>query len=442
MRFRDDKSGQALVLTAVSMSMILGVMGLAIDAGLLFRARRQMQIAADGAAVAAATSYKHTGSVGTARTAGQNAGVIDGVPATSGVTINCPPTSGPNTGGGGSCNGYFEAIVNEPSPTFFMRLFKIGSVTVAARAVAGTPSASNACVVILNPSASDAMELQGSFTVNASSCGIVVDSSDPDALQFTGGGGTLTAGSVAVVGGDGGQTGDSSPAPVTGAAPMSDPISLTGPTPSNGGCSAAGDGFSGMNGVNSSGVSGAESGSTDSSTTSLTGNVNGPGGPGNAICYTKAVSINNATLGQGIYVFENGVTVGGNVTSGAGGTTLDIYGGSFTISTGTTLGLVAPQSNSGASYETNGIALMEPANNGNQITIQKGDASGSLNGIIYAPSAKLFLQDSGGDKSGGISLTTDLIVNELFDKTATLTINSYASSSGTYSPLTQVTLVE
>ncbi len=135
-------------------------------------------------------------------------------------------------------------------------------------------------------------------------------------------------------------------------------------------------------------------------------------------------------------MFENGVTTSGTITSGVGGTTLDIQGGSFNVNTGTVLALVAPTSG-----ETNGIALMEPATNSNQITIQKGNASGSINGIIYAPSAQLYLQDSGGDKSGGLSLTTDLIVNELFDKTATLTITSYSQSTPT-TPLTRVSLVE
>ena len=84
---------------------------------------------------------------------------------------------------------------------------------------------------------------------------------------------------------------------------------------------------------------------------------------------------------------------------------------------------------------------MEPAKNSNQITIQKGDATGLIDGIIYAPSAKLFLQDSGGDKSGGLTLITDLIVGQLFDKTATLSIKSYSQSTSG-SPLTRVTLVE
>src|SRR5208282_1717275 len=97
-----------------------------------------------------------------------------------------------------------------------MGLFGLRNVTVAARAVAGTPGVSYDCVYVMDSSgACPAMKLQGSFTVNAQRCGVAVEGTCGDALQFTGGAGSLTAGSVSVVGGDGGQTGDSSPAPVT-----------------------------------------------------------------------------------------------------------------------------------------------------------------------------------------------------------------------------------
>jgi hypothetical protein len=146
--------------------------------------------------------------------------------------------------------------------------------------------------------------------------------------------------------------------------------------------------------------------------------------------------MSNVTMNAGTYVFTGNLALSGTITSTAAGTTLDINNGALSIGTGTTLNLIAPTS---GTY--NGIALMQPASNNNQITIQKGDATGSIFGIIYAPGAELFLQDSGGDKSGGLSLTTNLIVNTLVDKTATLKITSYSQTVAT-SPLTKVALVE
>ena len=429
LRILKSENGQVLVFTVLWMSLLMGCVAMAVDVGMMFRAKRSVQTAADAAAFAGALDYLYrastTSAVAVGKAASSSNGYTDG---SSGVvvTINTPPVNGPNAG----ATGYVEAIITEPNPTVFMSRFFGASFTVGARGVAGPPGPSTACVYILNPTASQAMELQGSFTVSAPNCGIVVDSNDPDGLDFTGAGGSLTAGSVSVVGGAGGHTGDSTPAPITGASPVSDPLQLTGPTPGNGGCSAGGDGFSG------------ETGTTDTTTTSLSGPVAGPGGAGKAVCYTKAVNLSNVTLGAGIYVFENGVTTNGTITSGAGGTTLDIYSGSFSVNSGTVLSLVAPQDPPGnkTAYQTNGVALMEPSTNSSQITIQKGNATGNLTGIIYAPAAELYLQDSGGGL--GITMTTDLIVNTLYDKTATLTINSYSQTYPTSTPLNSITLVE
>ena len=60
-RLRDER-GQVLVMTAFCMACLLGALGLAVDCGVLFNARRQMQTAADAAAMAAATESFYNGS--------------------------------------------------------------------------------------------------------------------------------------------------------------------------------------------------------------------------------------------------------------------------------------------------------------------------------------------------------------------------------------------
>ena len=435
MRIRNDESGQVLVITVLCMTVLMGFMGLAVDVGLLFRAQRNLQTAADAAAIAGALDYLYnnssTGATAAARQASSTNGVTNGSNGTV-VAVHTPPSQGPNTGSG----GFVEVVVTQPNPTIFMSTFSrlfggnnFSTVNVAARAVAGAPGTSNSCVYILDPTAADAMELQGSFDVSAPKCGIVIDSNNSDALQFTGGGGSLTAGSISVVGGDGGQTGDATPAPVLGASPVSDPLTIAGPTAANGGCTTGATG-------------------NTSTATSVTGIIATP--VGGIICYSKAVTLSNVTMGSGsnpiVLVFENGVTLGGTISSGAGGSTLDVQSGAFNVNTGSTMAIVAPTAAPIASPAADaipaGIALMQPASNSTQMQIQFGASSGSLTGIIYAPTAKLYLQDSGGDKSGGVTLTTDLIVGTLFDKTATLTINSYSLSNPTITPLRVVTLVE
>ena len=412
LKIQNGERGQVLILAALAIPLLLGFLGLAVDVGLLFRAKRNLQIAADAAAMGAAMDYLYNGSVPSAQAAGKadatSNGFTNGVNGVSVPPPNCPPSSGgPNAGRAGFC----EAIITQRNPVIFMALFNTTSVTVGARAVAGPAANSKGCLYVLDPSANKALDLQGSFNFTVSNCGVIVDSNSSSALNFTGGSGTFTAASISVVGGASGQISDSNVVPVTGVAPISDPLRITGPTPTNGLCTST------------------------STATSLTGTIASP--PGGVVCYSKAVTMTNVTLGTGTYVFENGVTLGGNITSGTGGTTLDIESGSLSVNTGTVLNLVAPTS---GTY--NGIALMEPASNTSTILIQKGDSSGSLTGIIYAPGAELFLQDSGGGtSSSGVSFSTDLIVGTFLDKTDTVTINSY-SQSNTTSPLKAVTLVE
>ena len=426
MRVRVDESGQIAVLAALSMTVIFGFMALAIDVGMMFNVKRKLQNGVDAAATSAAIDYMFNASKTTA-TAAANSAITANKISGATVKVNFHPNI---TSPYHNSNLYVEVIASVPDPTFFMGFFNKKYVTIAARAVAGMPGQGNACVIVLNPHASGAMQLQGSFDVSADKCGVVVDSDAADALQFTGGAGTLDAGYVSVVGGAGGQTNDSSPAPVTGAAPVTNPFpNLTGPNPSVD-CTAS-------NTNSKSSYSGGD--------TILTAN--------NITCFKNNVTLSNFTTGNplpdGILVFQNGVKLSGTINTGLNGTTFDNYNGTFAVNTGSSLNVVAPTSaiNSPSADTTSwtvpsGIALMQPATNNTQITIQFGASYGTWKGIIYAPSAQLYLQDSGGDKSGGVTLTTDLIVDTLYDKTAALTINSYTTAFGSSSPLTAVALVE
>ncbi len=427
-RFADD-SGQILITSFLAMGCLLGFVALAADVGIMMRQKRMAQTAADAAAIAGALELNYgTASV---TSAGQAAAAQNGFTNGSNgvtVTINPPPLYGPHA----NLPGYVEAIVSIQQPTIFMGLFGVLNMTPAARAVATNGGgAANGCVYVLTPTGAKAMELQGSFTVTAPNCGVIVDSSDPGALQFTGGAGSLSAGSVGVVGGCGGcspcsSCSDSNPRPVGGIVPQSDPLAglISPPVPASitPACSAPTGG-------------------------KLTGTLSNPAG--GIACYSGDVTLSNVTLGAGTYVFTGNVTLDGNVFtpvptigSPSNGTTIDVDTGTLSINTGTTLNLNAPWTSSTACPGCSGVALMQPSYNSNQITIQKGDASGTVDGIIYAPSAKLFLQDSGGDKSGGLTLITDLIVGSLFDKTATLSIQSFSQSNPTGSLLTKIALVE
>ena len=130
-----DESGQTLIFVALSMTFILGVVGMATDVGTLLHDKRNLQIAADSAAIAGAVEENINPAAANVQAAGQRAATQNGITNGSNgavVTINTPPASGPHAGAA----GYVEAIVTQTEPVFFMKLFSFTSMNVAARAVA------------------------------------------------------------------------------------------------------------------------------------------------------------------------------------------------------------------------------------------------------------------------------------------------------------------
>lgn len=397
MKLWRNEEGQALVVSALTITSLFGFVAMATDVGLLFRAKRNVQIAADAAATAAAIDAKYglSASAAALAAAARN-GVTNGVGGAT-VTVNTPPVYGPNAGS----SNYVEVIVNQPNPTFFMKMFNIGSANIEARAVAGLPNPGTGCVYIMNPSSSASLKLQGAFDIQAAGCGVYVNSNSSSAISVTGNGGIVNAAYLETVGGISGSTSPTSA--TTGVTPLNDPFNnLEGPTPTSG-CPG-----------------------NTSSATSVTGTVNNSG----VICYTSGVTLNGATLNNGVYVFENGVTISGTVNVNNG--TLDIYSGTFNQPSNTVLNVTAPTS---GTY--NGLAIMQPASNSNELQVQFGSNNQTMDGMLYAPGAEVYLQDNGG----GVTYT-GIIADTMFIKSSSVTISSYNLQHPTTTPLRVVTLVE
>ena len=171
---------------------LLAFMALAADVGYLRYEKRQLQTAADAAAIAGADEL-HYGDVTSAANADSAAnGFTNGSNGVT-VTVNNPPLSGPHV----SDSNYVEAIVARTASTFFAKAFGVSSTRVTARAVAHLGSSSN-CIYALAPSGGNALEVVTNAILN-SQCGLVVESSSAGALACNTPS-TLTAPSVGVVG--------------------------------------------------------------------------------------------------------------------------------------------------------------------------------------------------------------------------------------------------
>jgi Flp pilus assembly protein TadG len=218
---RNSRSGQVLMLSAMAVVALSGFLALAVDLGQFWTVKRDMQTAADAAATAGAVALRLKQS---ASAAAQSVTTLNGFTDGSNgvtVTVNNPPASGAYSGN----SNYVEVILAQPQSSFFMRVLGYSTVNVSARAV-GSSVNSPACVYALDPTLKGSLSVAGSASMTMT-CGAMTDSSNAAGLT-TGGGGTLTATAIGVVGGYSG-TGFS-PTPITGIAPAPDPLaSLSAP---------------------------------------------------------------------------------------------------------------------------------------------------------------------------------------------------------------------
>jgi len=192
--------GYVLVATTVIATALLAFLGLATDVGYLQWQKLRAQIAADAAATGAGLQLLEGGGDANIVNEGQTDaglnGFTNGVSNTT-VTVNHPPLHGTQAGN----KNAVEVIVQRTVTTYFMSVIGSTTATLSARAVTvlGNSGASG-CVDAMNPSASKALQVTGSVTVDFY-CGIQVASSSGSAMFVGGKSIVYDNRSVGVVGG-------------------------------------------------------------------------------------------------------------------------------------------------------------------------------------------------------------------------------------------------
>jgi hypothetical protein len=224
------RSGQITVLIALLLTVLLACASIASDFGLFQNDRRKMQNAADSAAMAGEQEI-NAGYTGDAVTAAKNDaalnGYTDGISHIS-VTVNNPPLSGTHSGDSSAV----EVIVSRLEPTMLLKFVGISTITISARAVAIEGNAPY-CIMALNPTKTNAISLFGAALL--STCAIVDDSNASKAFGIFGVA-LWHASSIGIVGGyDFDLLPFVSPKPVTGIAPVKDPLARL-QAPSVGSC--------------------------------------------------------------------------------------------------------------------------------------------------------------------------------------------------------------
>jgi len=222
-----------MVLVATGLVALIGLVALAFDVGFLYSARRRMQTAADAAAIAAANALQSTNSANYV-TAARDVAAFNGFTDNqNGVTVTVPATTACP---GASSQRCVQVTVAQAVPTYFLGAIGYRTVNVSAQATAGTLNGP-ACIYALDPSAAQAISLNGNIGLNVA-CGMMDNSSSSSALYANGivhvtTTSTGVAGSVS-------QSGivTFSPAPITHIAPAADPLGSLQP-PSVGTCTEA-----------------------------------------------------------------------------------------------------------------------------------------------------------------------------------------------------------
>lgn len=419
-RILKNERGQAFILTAVCLAFVITFLGFAIDVGHFRYARRQLQSAADAAALAAALEIRVCGGIencAAMQDAAQNALRENGF-AESTLLANCAESqqdgvtlmlNNPVCAVSGDPNGgrldYVEAIVSEQVPTYFAGMLGIRSERISARAEAariGGP-----CVVALGGPPGGPYDDQGALTLVAgvllhSNCPIWDESTSSKALECTLSVG-VTAPQINVTGGVSGLLGILpslcglwTTRAKTGVVSLNphDPMAYL-PAPPN-----ADD------------PCGSKSGNTYNGSSSrvnilLTGTyIFNPGVYCGGINILAATIGTNITFNPGTYVLRQkstgllgtgllsdgglNITVSALATIRGQGVTFYSEGGSSSITVPDTLGLSNFHLSAPTSGEYGGVLLYQPSTNSSADVFSVSAAQGSVfDGAIYAPNASV-----------------------------------------------------
>lgn len=411
---RKSQAGQALILTAIALSALMGFAGLAVDMGVMRYEKRLQQTAADAAALAGASDLSYGGVTAGA----QNAAAANGFTDNGGgnvsacttsaavntvcVQINNPPTSGPHSGNG----NYVEALVADVHTTYFMKILGISKTVITARAVATNISggSNDACLYTLGPPTSsiEGVNINGSAVLNAPTCGI------DDNGDFNTKGNALTVqASTFGISGDANQSGPGGsvtcttpgPCPSSGMPAVTDPLAGLPPPP----CSPSAPGCTGGNTItiNGSGNPNCGTGCTYSGGTYTVS-------PGQYDSITiKGVASDQVVFSPGIYVIDGsgGLAIPGNATISGDGVMFYFTGTATINMTGTpSMDLIAPSS---GTYQ--GILMYQDPTDTNTNGPSLGGNTGSTyQGVLYFPNDNLTFYGNNNTLSTGIVITSSL----------------------------------
>jgi Flp pilus assembly protein TadG len=162
-----NEDGVIAVLTALALTVLIGIVGLALDVGMWYRTNRALQNAADAAVTAAALNG--TASYGSeAKAVAAKYGFVDGANGITVTALNnqtCPS---------GATDCYQVTIAQATAPVFFSPVVGNFSPTLAGAAMAGGSQTHSYCLLALASSgAATAILTNGAPFADLSNCSLM-----------------------------------------------------------------------------------------------------------------------------------------------------------------------------------------------------------------------------------------------------------------------------
>lgn len=447
MKTLKSESGNVLVLTALSFLVLMGFVGVAVDAGMLYRAERNMQKVADAAALSAAAQIgsDSTGQ-GPANTAATQNGFSLGT--SSGTVTMTPQVLTPS-----SSLGYIQVTATEHTPTFFVPLFNSKFALINISATGGASytlsTGSNECMLALSPTGTavqnyNGVETDGSTTmvwgttimsdvavagsakINAPHCG--VQACGP-ASEVSGSGKTAAALYAA---GSGSITATSTSAPSWGTDNSGSAIKVT---PTLQSCSG--------NPMASSMPANPTPGTCQDPTWMKNGTAGGAAetiSPG-TYCNFNTANVSTLTMQPGLYIVTSTFSTNSGSTINGNGVTIYLANGAianssnntyvaggatpYGVGNGTTMNISAPTTTANGGVP--GVAIWDgnaSASTPDTFTFG-GGASSTFTGAIYAPNTNLMV----GNNSGNTTLSSNILANTITVVGSGTITNNYNPSS-------------
>lgn len=423
-RFAYDTEGVSAIVVGLSLAVILGAAGLAVDVGLWYADRRAAQGAADSAAYSAAVDYSANSSVANATQTAQGVaakyGFVNGVNNVT-VAVYSPPSSGAHQTA--SLNA-FEVIITKSEALFFSAIY-INSASIRARAVAipGAQTISPYCLQILDsrPGATNInFNATNGASIDLSACGIADNGPGSCAINASGAGTSIITQSLSVVGNY--CTSNNATFSVTGSKTI--------------GAAAVVDPYATL------------------SLSSVEGSTNLTCPNSNPTSYSSGTTSNRTQLNAGVYC---GLSISGNVNLNPGiyyvvGNTFEMDKNSSATGTGVTIVLTGSGNNYATTLIQNSASLdltapttgstaglafwADPASPTSSVSHVEGGSTMVVNGALYFPTQQVVFSNGTPTSTG----CTQLIAYDLsFSSNATFTNN--CANSGVKSigkTLTQV----